>query len=140
MSQSSTPTAGVRGPSIQFTDNDSTPRVAKLGLMERAAVSSGPEIAEAEVKKMPLLAAPQSESVIGVSQERVVSDVPLVKAHSNRYGTPGHSSTTSVGVGTTQSIVVERQKARVQVNTEVASGLLVDTPTDSYPRVYATHI
>ena len=73
------------------------------------------------------------------SRENVdnVSVFLLLKAHSNGKRATIHTSSISTGVDATQSIAADREKAGVQVNTEMASPpseLLNDTPTDWYPR------
>ena len=93
-------------------------------------------MAEAEGKKVPLLAPHQIEGAVSVTRESVGdgSGAPLIEAHSDN-GPAVYTSTT--GIGATQSIVAEREKTSVQVNTEVdglLSGFLVGAPTDSYPR------
>jgi len=96
-----------------------------------------PEMEETEDKRVPLLAPPQIEGAVSVTRESVdkVSGAPLIGAHSDEDGPVVYTGTT--GVGATQSIVAEREKTSVQVNTKVDglfSGLLVDAPTDSYPK------
>ena len=136
---SSTCATGVHELSPQFADSNNATCGEKLGLVERAAISGGPDMEEAGDKWLPLLAPPQTESTIGVSQERVekVSGAPLIEAHSDKNGPPTYNSTTtSTGVGAIQSIVAEREKAGAQDNRGLAalhSGLPVAC-TDRYPR------
>jgi len=139
MPRSVTPASEVHRPSIQLADNDNAICVAKLEMVEREAISSGPEMAKVGTKRLPLLVPPQIESAIGVSQERAdkASGAPPIEAHNDGNGPPKYNSTASTGVDATQSVVAVGGKAGVQVNTEVArvpSGLVVDAPTDSYPR------
>ena len=131
-----TPITGVTGLSVQFADGGNTTCVVNLGSAERAVTCGGPEMAGAEVKKVPLLA--HTEGTIGAWRESAdnVSNAPQVKAHSDENEALEHTSSTGTGVYATQSIAAEREKAGVQVNIEVArppSGFN-DAPADSYPR------
>ena len=92
-----------------------------LGMVERAAIPGGPEMEEAGVQKTPILAPPRSEGAISASREKTdeVSGAPLVEAHSDSNSQHTYTSTTSTSVGVTQSTMDEREKARIQVNTEV---------------------
>ena len=132
-----TPTTGAHGPPILFADSDHTPCAVNLGPVEQVAISGGPEMVEAEIKKVPLLA--HNEGTICASQESVenVSDFPLTKADSDKNGADAPTSSISTGSDATQSIVAEREKARMQDNRVLAtphSGLLVGASTNWYPR------
>ena len=63
-----------------------------------------------------------NEGAMGALWESVdnVSAVLLLKAHSNGKRATIHTSSISTGVGATQSIAADSEKARVQVNTEMA--------------------
>ena len=132
-----TKTTRAHGPPIRFADSDHTPCAVNLGLVERVAISGGPEMAEADIKKVPLLA--HNEGAIGASQESVenAGDFPLTKADRNKNGADAPTSSVGTGSDATQSIVAEREKARVQDNRVLAtphSGLLVGASTNWYPR------
>ena len=132
-----TPTTGVHVPPIQFADGNHTPCAVNLGPVEQVAIPGGPEMAEADIKKVSLLA--HTEGVIGTSRESVenASDFLLIKADGDKNGANAHISSIGTWLDATQSIVADREKAGVQVNNEMArqpSGLLNDTATESYPR------
>ena len=101
------------------------------------AIPGGPEMAGADIKKVPLLA--HTEGAVDASRESVenASGMPIIKTDGDKNGANGHTSSIGTGLDATQSIVADREKAGVQVNNEMArpsSGLLNDAATDSYPR------
>ena len=128
-----TPTTGDHGPPNQVADGDHTPCVVNLGPVEQVAMAGGPEMAAADIKRVPLLA--HAEGAIGASREGV-ENASDFKADGEKIGADEPTSSICTGSDTTQSIVTEAEKARLQFS-EMArppSGLLHDTATDSYPR------
>ena len=131
-----TPTTGAHGSPNQVADGDHTPCVVNLGPVEQVAMSGGPEMAAADIKRVPLLA--HTEGAIGALRESVesVENASGFKADGDKNGADTHTSSVATGSDANQSIVVETEKARLQFN-EMArppSGLPHDTATDSYSR------
>ena len=129
MSPSITRATLVHEPSVQSADSADATCVTKVGLVQRAAISNGPETGGEGDKRISQLTPSQTQSAIGASQERFekVGASPI-EAHSDENGPTKYNSTTSTGVGATQSTVGGRKKAGVHVNT------VVDASTNWYPR------